>query len=439
MQLAHKTGEKPFKNWLNHILTALKTLHHKGGYRPGHLDDEKAYRQLILETARIFDMRIRETSLPAYMRDMFRKNVFIFSGLKTHTALTEAARYLVDRNGNLVPFEKWYRHVSKKVAATHRRYLQAEYNYATGAVQMAHRWHKLLDGDPPGRVILQYRTANDERVRASHRPLHNITLPASDPFWEKYYPPNGWNCRCTVARVESSAKTSDPDKARKLGRKATTYLTRSGKNKLAIFRMNPAKQKIIFPENHPYFKLSGAGHAIRTVLLIYMDHFRYAHIPFKAVKGIKNGGRLEIFTEGRQSKAELFNNKRALTILANNGKKYRILPLLDDGMPNPDAYNLELKIFADVKTPKRKTSLKNAFQKGMKKASEQGAQEFIFHLKYEYKFKQYKDLYNILVHTLKENRNKKIQYLTIIYPNNVVKTYERKYLVERIIKRKGKH
>ncbi len=75
----------------------------------------------------------------------------------------------------------------------------------------------------------------------------------------------------------------------------------------------------------------------------------------------------------------------------------------------------------------------------MKKASEQGAQEFIFHLKYEYKFKQYKDLYNILVHTLKENRNKKIQYLTIIYPNNVVKTYERKYLVERIIKRKGKH
>lgn len=42
----------------------------------------------------------------------------------------------------------------------------------------------------------KYVTTGDDRVRQSHRVLDGVTLPKEHPFWEMFYPPNGWNCRC---------------------------------------------------------------------------------------------------------------------------------------------------------------------------------------------------------------------------------------------------
>jgi SPP1 gp7 family putative phage head morphogenesis protein len=49
--------------------------------------------------------------------------------------------------------------------------------------------------------FLMYRTMEDERVRASHRPWDGVVLPVENQFWETHYPPNGWRCRCTVIPV----------------------------------------------------------------------------------------------------------------------------------------------------------------------------------------------------------------------------------------------
>ena len=102
---------------------------------------------------------------------------------------------------------------------------------------------------------LQYRTARDERVRASHRPLDRITLPADDPFWDEFFPPNGWNCRCNVVQVgKNSRRPSNSAKAIARGRAATTQLDSKGRNKAKIFRFNPGKKQKVFPDKHPYFK-----------------------------------------------------------------------------------------------------------------------------------------------------------------------------------------
>ena len=41
----------------------------------------------------------------------------------------------------------------------------------------------------------------DKNTRDSHAALHNVILPKDHPFWNKNYPPNGWNCRCKAIAV----------------------------------------------------------------------------------------------------------------------------------------------------------------------------------------------------------------------------------------------
>ena len=62
---------------------------------------------------------------------------------------------------------------------------------------MAGRWEQ-LQANKARRPFLQYRTAGDARVRPMHRQWNGLVFPIDDAFWQTHYPPNGWNCRCTV-------------------------------------------------------------------------------------------------------------------------------------------------------------------------------------------------------------------------------------------------
>ena len=45
---------------------------------------------------------------------------------------------------------------------------------------------------------LQYSAILDGRTRQSHAAAHGAVYHIDDPFWDYFYPPNGFNCRCTV-------------------------------------------------------------------------------------------------------------------------------------------------------------------------------------------------------------------------------------------------
>lgn len=117
---------------------------------------------------------------------------------------------------------------------------------------MAAKWQDVKGGGDS--YNLQYRTAGDNRVREEHAALNGTTLPADDPFWRSYYPPNGWMCRCNVVEVRKEKfPESDSKEAIRRGDAATDKRDRFGNNKGAIFRFNPGAQERIFPEKHPYF------------------------------------------------------------------------------------------------------------------------------------------------------------------------------------------
>lgn len=228
---------------------AMKWLHGKRIFGAGMLG-EKPVRRLIEETAAYLSKGIErgivEEQPSEAMVSSLRESAGVFSGFKTFHEMKEAASLLLDEKGGLKPFEQFSNDVQKINDAYNRHYLKTEYNFTVQSAQMAARWEDQQD-DGEGRYLLQYRTAGDKKVRKAHQELEGITLPASDPFWDKYYPPNGFNCRCTVQKVRAAKyPATDGKEAMKAGDKAT-----EGKY-AEMFRFNPGKQRAAYPAYNSY-------------------------------------------------------------------------------------------------------------------------------------------------------------------------------------------
>lgn len=195
--------------------------------------------------AGVLNQAMQRAPLSDAMRHRLERSNFIFSGFKTYHELNEAFPSLIDENGERKPFERFLNDVLAIDSTYNRNYLRAEYNFCQASADMAAKWEQIeADGD---RYNLQYRTQHDDKVRPEHAALDGVTLPPSDPFWESYYPPNGWNCRCTVAQVRKSKyPVTDPEEARARGEEALQRDTRG------IFRFNSGKQGKTFPDYNPY-------------------------------------------------------------------------------------------------------------------------------------------------------------------------------------------
>jgi len=219
---------------------------------------DKPVAELLNETHRVFRHAISEgiadNQPPAGMVEKLKNDVFVFSGCKTHIQLKELAGFLITPEGKVNSWHEFSRQAKGIYQEYNENYLKAEYVFATSSAQMASKWDDVSkDGD---RYNLQYRTAGDNKVRDSHAVLRGTTLPASDSFWDSYYPPNGWRCRCTAVQVlkDKYPEDNSVDKI-KLADQVTTQIDSKGRDRGAMFRFNPGKQQVIFPPNHPYYKV----------------------------------------------------------------------------------------------------------------------------------------------------------------------------------------
>lgn len=191
-----------------------------------------------------------EPHTPETVRHALDNNAFIFSGFRTYHSLRELGLSITDNKGNILPLEEFRKEVRKVHDKYNVNYLEAEYEHAVGASLMADRWYEQQQGGD--RYNLQYRTAGDNRVRPDHEALEGITLPKSDKFWSEYYPPNGWRCRCDVVEVApEDYPLSNSTEASSRGEDTLR------KGKQGIFRGNPGKDLVLFPDKHPYYGRKG--------------------------------------------------------------------------------------------------------------------------------------------------------------------------------------
>lgn len=84
---------------------------------------------------------------------------------------------------------------------------------------------------------LEYTAVMDDRTRDEHAVLDGHIYPIDDPFWQTFYPPNGFNCRCNViqhsardldamGRVAESSEGQWEDVEQLVGRDGDTVTTR---------------------------------------------------------------------------------------------------------------------------------------------------------------------------------------------------------------------
>lgn len=166
-----------------------------------------------------------------------KKNLYAFSGAKTYAELEMLNKLMYDKDGKLLPFNEFSALAKSMNVEFNKNYLQAEWQTARTAAQMAQKWQKLQETKDlfPN---LKYRTVGDERVRNDHELLNGIIKPIDDAFWAKYYPPLDWRCRCDVV---ATAEDPTNDKEEDLPQPQ--------------FSGNVALDEEIFSKNGSFFKL----------------------------------------------------------------------------------------------------------------------------------------------------------------------------------------
>lgn len=166
-----------------------------------------------------------------------KKNLYTFASAKNYVQLESFNKMLYSQDGKMRPFNEYRQMVRKVNAQYNKHWLQAEYQTAKTAGQMAIKWQR-IQRDKDLFPNLKYRTVGDNLVRDEHALLNGTIKPVDDPFWGTHYPPNGWRCRCDV--VQTAENTTN--------HKVTLQPNPD-------FIGNVGTDEEIFTKNHRFFKL----------------------------------------------------------------------------------------------------------------------------------------------------------------------------------------
>lgn len=322
-------GKERFKKVHAAFTRASRFIHSKKGFTAEDLL-HKEVKPLIDETFSVLKEAIDtgiKTEIPAVMLNKMQQDVFLFSGMKTYTQLKEASLLLRDGAGKIKSEAKFISDIKKIDSSYNENYLRAERQYAIAASQSAAQYHEYMqDAD---RYDLQIRTAADDKVRAPHAALHNVTRPADDSYWNNVWTPFDWGCRCRIIQVIKGKYTvTDIDTAKEASNKAVP----------ALFRFNPGKQQIIFPPKHPYYPQHCNGEKLNLTGLIGFakwlldaegDRCKAMQVVKRMAKASNNFNSSEERKWGKENlQGRIFNNNSIgkFTITGNGIKEFTNQP-----------------------------------------------------------------------------------------------------------------
>lgn len=164
-----------------------------------------------------------------------RYNTAVFDAFKCNREIKDVHKLLMNEDGTAKTWEEFRRDTLRICEKYNQRWLQTEFNQAHAAAKAARKWQD-YERNADLYPNLRYRAVRDERTRISHAELDGYVIPIDHPFWNKYYPPNDWNCRCSVQPTDDPVKMPP-------GVPAVPEM----------FQTNVGKTAQIFDTSHPYY------------------------------------------------------------------------------------------------------------------------------------------------------------------------------------------
>lgn len=246
-----------------------------------------------------------------------RRNLYIFSAGKSYQQLRDLSDLLRDGKGNLRPWREFKAEASKLNLNYNQNWLKSEYQHAVASARMSGKWVR-IQRDKEIFPMLRYSTVGDDRVRPEHKALDGIVRPVDDPFWDSYYPPNQWGCRCDVEQLA--------------GGQATNLSERNLPVLPDMFKSNTGKDGVIFPPNHPYFEMSERKRkeVMRVAVRMMADELK--------MKVVYSGSRGKVSIHPMHGFKEAPGNIEIGKVLAGAGHDVELLPIFNEfKVPNPDA------------------------------------------------------------------------------------------------------
>ena len=116
------------------------------------------------------------------------------------TALSEGQTFRQFAGGGLVDTLRrkgWWGRTKEGVQIGSYRRLKTIFRTNMATARAASRYQAMSD-NVIDRPYWMYDAMDDSRTRPTHAALDNRVFRHDDPFWQTFFPPNGWGCRCRV-------------------------------------------------------------------------------------------------------------------------------------------------------------------------------------------------------------------------------------------------
>lgn len=139
--------------------------------------------------------------------EWFRLQSFTIAHVENQELLAYAQNAMDNALTQGVTFSDWLNTVNDLfdaygVTRVSKHHLQTVFQTNIQSSFNAGRWSEYHDPDVTGFFpYFQYHAVDDNRTRYEHAIHNGAIYRRDDPFWNEWWPPNGYNCRCTVTAV----------------------------------------------------------------------------------------------------------------------------------------------------------------------------------------------------------------------------------------------